>query len=44
MKAAEYLIELFLTLILGLVLINIAYHARRLLRRHEVLRRLRRGR
>jgi|GEM_PF-5283277 hypothetical protein len=44
MRATEYLIELLLTLILGLILINLAYHARRLARKHALLDRLRRKR
>ncbi len=44
MKATEYLIDLLLTLILGLILINLAYHARRLLRKRALLSRLRRRR
>ncbi|WP_456474275.1 hypothetical protein [Candidatus Pyrohabitans sp.] len=42
MKAADYLIELLVTLIMGLILINLVYHARRLMRKHGLMRKLRR--
>ncbi len=39
MRAENFLTELLLTLILGLLMINLAYHARRLLRRRRHRRR-----
>ena len=42
MKTADFMTQLLLTLIAGLLLINLAYHTRRLIRRHGVLGRLRR--
>lgn len=42
MRTADYLIELLVTLIMGLILINLVYHARRLMRKHGLLRRFRR--
>ncbi len=35
MKTAEYLIELLLTLIVGLLIVNLIYHLRRIIRKRR---------